>query len=106
MSSPALRAKELLSEQQWQAIVIEVARLNGWWVHHHHDSRRSEPGFPDLMLLRSGEALFVELKREGGKVTAAQAYVLDLLESAGIEACVWRPSDEDRAFARLSRRRP
>jgi hypothetical protein len=106
MTVPALRAKQLLTEAQWQTIVIEVARLNGWWVHHHYDSRRSEPGWPDLVLLRDGEALFVELKREDGKVAAAQAYVLDLLESAGCEACVWRPSDEERAFARLSRRRP
>lgn len=105
MSAPALRAKHLLSEKAWQQLVIDCARVHGWWVHHHYDSRRSEAGWPDLVLLRDGEAIFVELKREDGKVAAAQAFVLDLLESAGCEAHVWRPSDEPAAFARLARRR-
>lgn len=104
--SAALRAKHLLTEKQWQQLVVDFARMHQWWTHHEFDSRRSSEGWPDLVLLRDGEALFVELKREDGKVTAAQAYVLDLLESAGCEVAVWRPSDEAKAFARLSRRRP
>lgn len=106
MTAPALRAKHLLSEKAWQQLVVDYARMNGWWTHHEFDSRRSSEGWPDLVLLRDGEALFVECKREDGKVTPAQGYVLDLLESAGCEALVWRPSDEERAFARLARRRP
>lgn len=104
--SAALRAPHMLSEKAWQQLVVDFARIHGWWTHHHHDSRRSSEGWPDLVLLRDGEALFVELKREDGKVTPAQGYVLDLLESAGCEVGVWRPSDEERAFARLSRRCP
>lgn len=106
MSAAALRAKHLLSEKQWQSLIVQHAALHGWWSHHHHDSRRSEPGWPDLVLLRDGEALFIEVKKEDGKVTPEQGFVLDLLESAGCEVGVWRPSDEERAFARLSRRRP
>lgn len=102
----ATRAPYLLTEKAWQQLIVDFARVHGWWIHHHFDSRRSEPGWPDLVLLRNGEALFVECKREDGKLSAAQAYVLDLLEAAGCEAHVWRPSDEEGAFARLSRRRP
>lgn len=105
MSAPALRAKQMLSEKAWQALVVDYARVHGWLCIHVLHSRGMEPGWPDLCLLRAGEALFVELKREDGKVTAAQAYVLDLLESAGCEVAIWRPSDEERAFGRLSRRR-
>lgn len=94
-----------MTEKAWQGNVVTVARLNGWWVHHHHDSRRSEPGFPDLVLLRPPELLMVELKTDRGRVTPEQRKVLDMLEACGVEAHVWRPADERDVFARLARKR-
>lgn len=104
--SAATRARYLMSERDWQQLVVDYARLHGWWTYHTLNAIGSEPGWPDLVLARTGEVLFVELKREDGKVTAAQARVLELLESAGCEVHIWRPSAETEAFARLSRRRP
>jgi len=105
VSAAKLRVAQLVTERDWQSFVVECARRYGWRVHHHFDSRRSEPGWPDLVCARParGEVLFVELKSEGGKVTDAQGWWLAALEAAGCEAHVWRPSDADAVVARLAR---
>lgn len=94
-----------MSERDWQSLVVDFARLNGWWLYHTNNSLRSEPGWPDLVLIRGCELVFAELKREDGKLRPAQARVLELLEATGAECAVWRPSDEVRVFARLRRER-
>jgi hypothetical protein len=93
-----------MSERDWQQAVVDCARWNGWWVHHHHDSRRSEPGWPDLALLRPPEFMLVELKTDKGRVSPEQRHVLDMLDECGVEAWIWRPKDERDAFARLARK--
>ena len=45
-------SKSTLKESDFQRAVIEMARLHGWLVYHTHDSRRSAPGFPDLVLVQ------------------------------------------------------
>lgn len=94
-----------LSEAQWQSWVIELATRTGWWSYHTHDSRRSNPGWPDLTLIRDTEIVYVELKKYNGKVSDAQAHVMVLLENAGQEVHVWRPQDRPDVIARLSRRK-
>lgn len=100
----AMSVPHLVSERQLQDAIVQVARLHGWFVHHHFDARRSEPGWPDLVLIRPPVALFVELKSETGKVTAQQARVLELLEACGLDARVWRPHQLDDAIALLTER--
>ena len=86
------------SEKQFQNAVIQYAKLMGWMVHHHHDSRRSEPGWPDLVLLKPGtpgvraRLIVAELKTENGKLTAAQRLWLNGLSEC-IQTYVWRPAD-------------
>ena len=84
----------VVTEAQWQNTVVEAAKLFGWWVFHDHDSRRNQAGFPDLVLIRPPRVMFLELKRETGKVSKAQKGVLDMLdECPGVEADVARPSN-------------
>jgi len=83
----------VMTEREFQVHVTTVAEQLGWWTYHTHDSRRSEPGFPDLTLVRGTRLVFAELKREGGRVTPAQRRVHVLLEGAGHLVRVWRPSD-------------
>lgn len=97
------RLDHLVSEKDFMATVVEVAQWHGWWIHHHYDARRSSAGWPDLVLLRPPAALFVELKREDGKVTAEQAHVLELLEACGLRVAVWRPSQLDDVIEQLGR---
>lgn len=84
----------VVTEAQWQNTVVEAAQLLGWWVFHDHDSRKNQAGFPDLVLIRPPRVMFLELKRETGKLTTAQGEVLDLLEDCpGVEVEVARPSN-------------
>jgi hypothetical protein len=79
------------TEKQFQKQVIALARTLGWWTMHHYDSRRSTPGWPDLVLIRDHQALFVELKAEKGRLSADQENVINMLLGAGLNAQVWRP---------------
>ena len=83
-----------LSERAFQRQVAELAELTGWRVYHTYDSRRSSPGFPDLVLVRAPRVIFAELKRERGRVTAAQREWADELgQCPGVEYYLWRPGD-------------
>lgn len=82
------------TEAQFQTWVVSYARLMGWLVYHTHDSRRSEAGFPDLVLTRGETLLFRELKTETGRLRPEQTHWLSALETAGQDVAVWRPSDE------------
>ena len=68
-------------EREWQAQVVSAAQALGWTTYHTHDSRRSDKGWPDLVLVMW----------------------LDLLESEGVETYLWRPDDVDEVLAVLSR---
>lgn len=109
-SQPTRRQPE--SEAGFLAAVRELAARAGWLAYHTHDSRRSEAGFPDLVLVRRGRMLLVELKAEGGRLTDEQQTWLAQLarvagESAGaVDVHVWRPSDWQAIEALLTRRAP
>lgn len=127
------RALRSMTEAQLQAEVIRVARSLGWGItlaarrtmleeaaqygveappldgliYHPRYSLGSEPGWPDLCLVRRRDRrlLFAELKSERGVLSPRQAEVLELLgaitwwplRSDGAEPTiavfVWRPSD-------------
>ena len=82
-----------LTEKQFQQQIIQLAHLHGWWCYHTHDSRRSQPGFPDLVLIRGRSILYRELKTDRGRLTIDQQHVLDLLHIAKADQGVWRPRD-------------
>ena len=85
-----------LSERDFQRQVVELAELTGWRTYHTYDSRNSHPGFPDLVLVRAPRLIFAELKRERGRVAAAQReWAEDLEACPGVEYYLWRPSDWD-----------
>lgn len=117
------------SEQAFQLQVLQLAGFYNWLAYHTHDSRRSQPGFPDLVLVRGTELLFVELKTDKGRLRPEQTVWLQALDHVGaavrqlrdeheehlggldngsfvdVEAVVWRPEDFDALHARLSRGR-
>jgi hypothetical protein len=103
ISRPAAKALALEAEQYG----VAVPPLEGL-VYHPRYSQGSEPGWPDLTLIRRRDRrlVFAELKTEKGVVSPRQREVLDLLLSlagptwrAGdnlsplVEVYVWRPSD-------------
>lgn len=94
-----------MTEAEWQTLVEGIARAHGWWTHHQRDSRGSKEGWPDLVLVRDGDCMFVELKKHGGQLTDDQALVLERLHRAGQEVHVWYPRDEEIVRLRLARPR-
>jgi hypothetical protein len=94
------------TEAAFQAAVVEQAALTGWRTYHPYDSRLSNAGWPDLVLVRGAELIAAELKSERGRVTVDQRAWLDALNAVRvIEARLWRPSDVDTIAARLQRPR-
>lgn len=96
------------SEKQFQAAVMELARMLGWRVGHIHDSRREvtrkdggrlvigdkdAAGLPDLLMVRGDRVIAAELKSEKGKPTREQGEWLVALRRAGVGVALWRPSD-------------
>lgn len=84
-----------LTEFEFQSMVLEVAKYSGWLTYHTHDSRRSNAGFPDLVLVRGKVVIFAELKREKGRVRPEQKQWILALLNAGEYAVIWYPSDWD-----------
>lgn len=92
-------ARQVLNEQEPEvellAKVKELAEYTGWMVYHTYDSRRSDEGFPDLVLVKD-RVIFAELKSEKGKLSPKQLeWIGGLRDLAGAAVCVWRPSDFD-----------
>ncbi len=83
-----------MSEREYQDLITEYAELKGFLKYHTWNSRRSDPGFPDLVLVRPPRLIFAEVKRESGKVTVHQRRWLDTLgEIPHLETYLWYPSD-------------
>lgn len=82
-----------MSEAQLQSNVRRMATVCGWKIYHTRDSRKSDIGFPDLVLVRKNRLLFVELKSEKGKITPEQREWLHVLMlTKRVETFLWRPS--------------
>jgi hypothetical protein len=96
---------EAMTEDALLAQVRRLAGDLGWLTYHTHDSRRSESGFPDLVLIspQQGRILFRELKKMKGRVSVDQKRFLEALTAVGQDAGVWRPDDlvNERVLAEL-----
>lgn len=93
-AQPAITAMAAaMSEAQLQDAVMGLADVLGLRAFHSTDSRRdTAAGFPDLVLV-GNRVLFVELKRQDGRLRPEQRAWLESLAAAeGVIAVVWRPS--------------
>jgi RecB family endonuclease NucS len=85
-----------ISEKEFMQQIIETAEIFHWMTYHTHDSRRSDPGFPDLVCVKPGRpVLFVEVKAEKGRVSPIQQLWVDTINEASGDAMalVIRPRD-------------
>lgn len=90
----AMQAKSM-REDALQALVMAAAKRHGWRSYHTHDSRRSDPGFPDLVLVHASRRLllFRELKTQTGRIRPDQVTFLADLAATGADVAIWRPLD-------------
>ena len=84
-------------EKDWMVAVADALDFNGWsWI-DTHPTRRSQGrwvgpqansarGFPDVVACRPPRTLFLEIKREGGRVSDEQQAWIGRLQAAGQEA--------------------
>ncbi len=81
-------------EKAFQARVVAYARRCGWTlIYHTYDSRRSQEGFPDLLMLRGKKIIVAELKVPPNAATEAQLRWLDGFRAAKVPAYLWTPED-------------
>lgn len=83
-----------MGEKELLQNILDCARALGYLAYHTHNSRRSEPGFPDIIAVGYDRLLAIECKREKEHPTLAQQNWLDeLAHVPGVECYVIRPSD-------------
>ena len=94
-----------ITETQFQAQVIELARILGWRSVHFRPALTARgwrtpvqgdgAGFPDTLLVRRDRIVAAELKSAAGKPSTEQLAWLEALAAAGCETFLWRPTDFD-----------
>ncbi len=82
-----------MSEDELLASVTSLAAWLRLSAYHTFDSRRSAPGFPDMVIAGPGGVIFAELKSAHGKLTKEQAEWRYVLELAGQAYKLWHPKD-------------
>lgn len=88
-------------ENGFMGYVEQLATVKGWVHFHVLDSKKCDPGWPDLVLMRPPQYLIVELKTNKGRVTPEQKAWLAGLRACGIDTRVWRPRDRDEVLDAL-----
>ena len=108
-----MNAQELITEKDFQATVIDLARTYGWIVGFTYDARKSEPGEPDLRMVRPPRVIFAELKTVKGKLTKGRwnksgrwlpgqdQWQDALISCPGVEYYLWRPDGLDGEIERI-----
>jgi hypothetical protein len=84
-------------ESKFQSQVLDLATRLGYVHYHTFNARRSDPGWPDLVLAHRDKArvLFIECKQDGKEPTAEQFAWLDLLAWCDEEVYIFHPKDWD-----------
>ena len=110
MADPRVTEKDFLQQ------VLSLAQLKGWLTAHFRPAMNTRgqwmtavqgdgAGFPDLVLVRPPEILFVELKGPKGRLSEAQRVWLIKLgecQSESMTVHVWKPADWDSIVEVLS----
>lgn len=89
-ANPVMAA--LMTEAELQWAVVDLARRYSLLVWHDVDSRRNQPGLPDLIVVGK-RVLWLELKKQAGRIRPEQEMWLSRLTRAGAEARIIRPAD-------------
>ena len=91
-----------MKESALQALIVKYLTLNGWLVIHiPNQLSRGKithagilPGAPDLIALKNGQCVFIEVKAAGGRLSEKQAYIHELIKKQGFEVIVARSLDD------------
>lgn len=82
------------SESEFDAAMNAFAKRHGWRTYHTHNSRKSEEGFPDRIMIRGPVLIAAELKYGKNTATAAQRNWLDDFAAVRIvHSRLWYPEN-------------
>lgn len=70
--------------------VRQYLALGGWWVVPVVQSALSYKGIPDLVAMRAGRVVWIEVKTAAGRLSAAQEAFAASCQANGIEHLVAR----------------
>lgn len=76
----------MMKESTIQSKIAKRLRENGWLVTKLIQT--SMNGIPDLMAIRKGDVIFLEVKKPGEEPSELQKYVIDNLQKAGCYSAV------------------
>ena len=79
-SSRQTQIKKKLQEDGW--IVVKLIKT-------------SLTGIPDILALKDGKAMFVEVKQPKGVLLPIQSHVIETLRTNGFEVNIWTKYQED-----------
>ncbi len=77
-----------MTEQQIQSKRIKQLEAEGYYVLKLVKTNKN--GIPDLLALKEGEVLFIEVKRPEGRLSKLQEYRLKELKKHGFNTEVYR----------------
>ena len=100
-------AHRFAHEDDFQRWLRARAAEWGWLYSHNGDSRRSDPGFPDTVLVNGPHGCCAELKMPGKHPKPAQVLWLDALARLQFRircqfTCLWYPEHEGDILAYLA----
>lgn len=74
-------------EQKIQSKIIKKLEVEGWLVLKL--IKVSKSGYPDLIALKNGKTMFIEVKQPNGVLSEIQKFRIKELTSQGFECKVW-----------------
>lgn len=72
--------------------IVDKLKASGWFVTKLQTT--STPGIPDLLCIRSGRVVFIEVKQDKGIVSPLQEFRIEDLRKQGMEVRVVRDLNE------------
>jgi len=76
------------TEKSIQTAIRRWLKNNGWFVRKWHQGSYAGAGMPDLLAIKNGVVLFLEIKRPGGKLTKLQERTIRELSEHGANVFV------------------
>jgi hypothetical protein len=98
MSYQTASAVQFLNEEQFRSVIVRLFSENGWLVTHTRSAKGSG-GSPDLLVIKSNNVLFMELKTDKGRIGEnqkdwiSQIPIIHNKNNYSISGLVVRPKD-------------
>jgi len=80
-----------MTEKQLQTKLIKILEKNGWYVIKFNDRYRA--GIPDMIAIKCGRTVWIELKSDTGKLSGPQERTLADLAGHGAEVFIIKPKN-------------